>query len=294
MASVTSLSAVLSQPIPSITLTKLNSKCFIYDPPASSSTPAQSGTQSPPTTILFLAWMDAAAKHTAKYVNTYAALYPKARIIVAVVTSQDFFMTSSSAHLKALSPVLLALTSDSAASPKLLVHLCSNGGVKTLYMLSTAYRAQTGAALPATLLVLDSAPGRPRFVRDIRVLTMRMPANPVLWLLAYLAVVLAELAGLFVYYCTPFWHKQLKGPREGLLDPKLIAQDRRMCYIYSKEDLVIDDRDVELHAKDAEKKGFRVERHKFVGSAHVSHMRSDEGKYWGAVVDAWGSALKGR
>lgn len=290
MNPVSSVSAVLSRTNPPITLTKLNSNCFIYNPPTSS-TPTSYGSPSAPTTILVLAWMDAAAKHIAKYVATYAALYPHARIIVGTMTTPDYFKFSEAARQKQFAPILFALTDDPAPSPKLLVHLFSNGGVKSLYALSLAHLTKTGSPLTPTLLVADSGPGRPHLSNDIHVLMRRMPKNPVLWVLQYVVTLVVALVILFVYHYTPFWYTLVRGPREHMIDPKQIAIDCRYCYIYSMEDRLIVGKDVEDHAKSAEEVGYKVEKHRFVGSQHVSHMRLDEGKYWTIVAEAWETAL---
>jgi hypothetical protein len=237
--------------------------------------------------------VDAAPKHTSKYLSTYAALYPDARILVATITIKDFFLVSTAARAKDLSPILAALQADPASSPKLLVHLFSNGGVKTLYSLTQSYLTQTGQPLPATLLISDSAPGRPHFARDIYALTRNLPKNPVLFYFFSSFFVLAELLLLFIYNCTPFWQGLVRGPREAMADPKLIRKDAHMCFVYSAEDIVIDPKDVEQHVKDAQAVGWNVEIHRFEGSQHVSHMRLSPEKYWGILVGAWERAVGG-
>jgi hypothetical protein len=57
--------------------------------------------------------------------------------------------------------------------------------------------------------------------------------------------------------------------------------ERRRTYIYSAEDTLTDWRDVEAHAKEAERKGFEVGLERYKGSKHVAHAREDERRYWG-------------
>lgn len=49
-------------------------------------------------------------------------------------------------------------------------------------------------------------------------------------------------------------------------------------------------RDVVDHAEDAEAKGWRVGRERYVDSGHVDHLRQDEERYWGAVRSLWGNS----
>lgn len=66
------------------------------------------------------------------------------------------------------------------------------------------------------------------------------------------------------------------------------VKETRRCYIYSEEDELVDWRDVEDHARDAEEKGFVVRREKVVGSGHCAHARGEGGKrYWETVRETW-------
>lgn len=61
----------------------------------------------------------------------------------------------------------------------------------------------------------------------------------------------------------------------------------RRTYIYGPDDVLIEWRDVEWHAKDAVNKGFKVRLEKFEGSAHVQHVRVDEDRYWRIARETW-------
>ncbi|KAK4458449.1 hypothetical protein QBC42DRAFT_349627 [Cladorrhinum samala] len=62
-------------------------------------------------------------------------------------------------------------------------------------------------------------------------------------------------------------------------------------YIYSKPDELVDWRDVEAHADDAERRGFKnVRREEFLGTGHVAHARGgieNQERYWGVVRSTW-------
>ena len=66
------------------------------------------------------------------------------------------------------------------------------------------------------------------------------------------------------------------------------ARETARSYVYSEADSLVHYRDVEVHADDAEAKGFVVvRRQKFVGSRHVAHARRYPDEYWGLVRETW-------
>ena len=70
-------------------------------------------------------------------------------------------------------------------------------------------------------------------------------------------------------------------------DPEYLRKEAPRCYIYSKSDTMILDRDVEEHADEAEAKGMHIVKERFVGTPHVGHMRGDGARYWGIVGKTW-------
>lgn len=68
-------------------------------------------------------------------------------------------------------------------------------------------------------------------------------------------------------------------------DPKYIDSEAAKGYVYSKEDLAIDWRDVEKHAARAKEAGWEVEMRLVKGAGHVVLFKGEEGEkgYWGFV-----------
>jgi len=64
--------------------------------------------------------------------------------------------------------------------------------------------------------------------------------------------------------------------------PGNTAEVRRV-YIYSSTDTLTDYKDVEAHATEAKAKGFSAALEEYEHSAHVSHLRKDESRYWEIV-----------
>lgn len=79
----------------------------------------------------------------------------------------------------------------------------------------------------------------------------------------------------------------------GCNDEKLLEKKSVRGYVYSKEDLAIDWRDVEAHASKAEGKGYVVERKLIHGAEHASLFKGkgEEEDYWdfirGVVLREW-------
>ena len=74
--------------------------------------------------------------------------------------------------------------------------------------------------------------------------------------------------------------------RRTLLEERSPA--RGACYLFSKEDRMIEWRDIEEHANEARIKGWRVSEIIFQGSGHCAHLVMDEEKYIEAVSRVWG------
>lgn len=154
----------------------------------------------------------------------------------------------------------------------------------------------TGKALPAKAIIFDSAPGMPRFKRDVHALMV--PARKMPWLpfLLYAAVTHVTVSVIFVsVYWTPlwFWYDLVHGPTFGCSDKTLVDQRSVRGYMYSKEDLAIEWRDVEAHAADAEEKGYQVSTKLVHGAEHAQLFRGKGGEedYWGFVKEVWAKGI---
>jgi hypothetical protein len=71
--------------------------------------------------------------------------------------------------------------------------------------------------------------------------------------------------------------------RERLNDATLFPLDAPRVYIYSKSDDMVDWEDVESHAADARKQGWKTDLALFDGSKHVGHLVADSNRFWKAV-----------
>ena len=162
--------------------------------------------------------------------------------------------------------------------------------------------------MPVSAIVLDSCPGQPRFMETINALVLGVPSKNVLVkavgaVAAFASVTttgMLDVLGISELAAWKLW-KTLNDPhgvfllREAALVPR--------TYIYGPGDTMILESDVELHAKIARERAIvydvdrtiaeeNVKLEKFVGSAHVNHVKFEAERYWGVIEETWGKVGK--
>jgi hypothetical protein len=190
-----------------------------------------------------------------------------------------------------------ALLSRPQEDERLLVHALSNGGGKRLYGVGSVYRDITGKPLPAKAVIMDSAPGIPQFRRDIHALGV--PArkfNWAVWLPFMLVIVIVTSIVYIVVNWMPrwVWRELVWGPTEGLANGEVVDGRAVKGFVYSKEDLAIDWKNVEAYAEGAERKGYRVVKKLVEGAGHVQMFKGKGGQkhYWDFIERVWGMGIE--
>jgi pimeloyl-ACP methyl ester carboxylesterase len=211
----------------------------------------------------------------------------------------------NSALLKPVADQLRAGTL-STSTPRLLIHVFSNGGGVKLTSLvesllsspppsapssssADASSAGTVAALPARAIVFDSCPGYAGYVNMLRAFTAHMQ-SPILRYLAYIPLSFWYLFRRLALRGKP---DVIAAMRDKLNDPKLLPEDAQRLYLYSRTDLLIDPKCVEAHANDAREKlpNAQIKLREFEGSAHVAHAKKYPEEYWTEVKSLWQRAM---
>lgn len=263
-------------------------------------------TKPTPKLILLATWMGAGERHIAKYVAGYQALYPAAPILL--LRSEPGHFIHPGSGFRDLAPAVpffrsvfpgtdgTASSSATTAPPPLLIHAWSNGGTASLHNLrhaltSSSVNAHSAQPFPRHTLVLDSTPGQYRYWPSYLAFTAGL-SGAAFW-----------LAAPFVHLiCALYWlHHEVIG--RGLTGPLAVVAramnddvaaaaakgglEVRRTYVYGPGDKLVDWRDVERHADEAERKGFAVRRERFEGSGHVAHARADAERYWRIVSETW-------
>ncbi|KAL0940585.1 uncharacterized protein CTRU02_203348 [Colletotrichum truncatum] len=259
----------------------LSQNTLLYEPSPTAQDP------NAPKLIALFSWSFAQDVHIAKYTSHYMALYPTARILLV----RGGYPHAVSIHfarreIKPAVSVVRALAdtvSTSETKPQLLIHVFSQGGARNLdnfYDLYTAASPEGKLDLPPHVTVYDSCPNKFYWMLTARAFSAPMP-----WFLrplAHLVMAWAWLVTIPWGYPNP-----MDKMRASLNQPNLLQNELRRVYVYSKEDRMVDWEDVERHAEEASKIGFKVEKERFEGSPHVAHARLDSVRYWGAVRGLW-------
>jgi hypothetical protein len=236
--------------------------------------------------VLLFAWNAAAAKHIAKYTASYQKLLPDCRILLIRGDTHDFFWTSKQ-YTKIHAPGVQLVKDHVDQGGSVLIHSFSNGGANQLVEFAKAYKTAHGTVLPCRAQILDSSPGNGgNYWRSYLAIKHGLPKTLFFRLFGWLIVhAFLGLTGLFwILSRQPNNIIQIGRHLNG---PELFDRRVPRVYLYSKKDEVIGPEEVEEHADDAQKKGWQVRKVVFESSPHAGHVREDEGKYWGAVMQAW-------
>jgi len=267
---------------------KLGSLVSFYQPLEALSTSTSGEYQ--PRLIIIAGWTDAKDAHIAKYIVKYQVLYPAAQILLLKSTMSCILRPSQiGPAMKPAASVVRAafhtpVLSSPSSPPFLLIHMFSNGGSCSVAKLYEQYAAMAGPdediRFPPHVSIFDSCPGLFRIPCAMAFISVRLSSFQKL------------IAAPFLYVWAILWTASMA---LGLL-PNLLADgfkshnkdernttEMRRVYIYSPTDTLTDYEDVETHAAEAATKGFSVALEKFKGSAHVSHLRIDENRYWEIV-----------
>jgi hypothetical protein len=251
---------------------------------------------SDPTTILIYGWGDAQPKHLAKYIAGYQTLFPTSRIVCIFTPLVATTMQSLAKRSLSMQAVVKALP---LFSDRVLAHVMSNMGGTSYASTLHRYRAVHASPLPHMLTVFDSTPGSSSLRKNLwpwsRAMALdmarSMPWCPQAVNYALAVVFLTVIHGLV-------WAMGADSPAVFSIgatsNPEYDTKDARRLYMYSKEDQIINWRDIEGHAAQARDKGWKVDLETFEGTPHVGHMRTFPVQYWAAIKKCWENAVAKR
>ncbi|KAB8659319.1 hypothetical protein FH972_026208 [Carpinus fangiana] len=257
--------------------------------------------QTSPSLIVLLAWLDASPRHTRMYIAHYSLRHPAARIVVVFTNKVHLFLHGQRAQLRRLQPVLDAIVAAQPASWSdlgnsmtngILIHAFSNGGAMQLACLLRLHATKYSKPLSATMVVFDSCPGVATYRRSVAALTYSLPRQRILALLVGSIVVstLTLLFGLGILLRKLGLrdnNNSILRMRSDLMDYDLLCTSTRLVYLYSHEDKMISGEDVENHMAEARRKGYNTTNERFHGSKHVAHAFTFPERYWTVVEGTW-------
>ncbi|RKF80410.1 Transmembrane protein 53 [Golovinomyces cichoracearum] len=247
---------------------------------------SDNSTKDVPSLIIIAGWMAASPKHISKYTAGYAALYPQTRIIVVTTTPWNMIpLDAISGGSRRVQPVL-DICYDLKKDEKVLIHLMSNGGMRTCGYIVNKFKENTGRLLPIGAVVIDSAPGKATWNSSVRAFSFSSFRNPVMIFLRYCLIYF-----LFSIYCSIFFILNTPDTvaidRMDLNDPEIFDRKATRLYIYSESDQIVDWKDVEEHAIESKDAGYQVSCEKFSTSGHAGHLMVDGTRYWDAIKRLW-------
>lgn len=275
---------------------KLGPQIFFYTPRLSEA--GQTTVQVvQPDLIIVCSWMGAQSRYIRKYLSPYQTKFPQSPILLLRQDGSDLFWRSKWQQVKntepAISTIRRVVDEKRLNTPRVLVHIFSNGGSYTACQLADAYRdASSGKdeLLPISALVLDSTPSLPSSRRAHTAISESLPksgpgrviGSAAVWAYIGLAKVIETVAGN--EDITTSLRRRLNDPNGAFMQGTL-----KRLYIYSQADKLIPAPDVEAHAEEAVSLigRDRVRLEDFVSSKHVGHVMLDERRYWSLIEDLW-------
>jgi hypothetical protein len=238
--------------------------------------------------ILVFAWNAAAAKHIAKYTLSYQRLFPSSRVILQRCYTSDMF-TRSAHYAALLTPVMDITHQHTSSGGSVLVHSFSNGGGNQVNEFAKAWKRKYGSTLPMQVQIMDSSPTKGPWMKSHAAISAGLPRT---WFWRWLGRLLVHVLLLGTFLVNMIRRKENKMVvlcRE-MNDESVFDSSVPRVYLYSRVDEMVGCEEVEEHAAIAKRKGWDVTMVRFENSAHCGHVREDEQKYWGAILEAWNSS----
>lgn len=271
--------------------------------------------------IILCTWLGATRKHIAKYAALYRYAAPDARILliessVSILTSTIFSRQRITEFAPAAAAVLDTLAecenrpsphstetanggldysetrfqmhrlthSSSDARPKIILHIFSNGGMSSATNLLGLLRSRTDEPLALTGLIFDSCPGKgTSYWQTFDAIILSFPKSIVWRFLGPLAI--HSFLIFLVVYIACGNENPVNLWRKTTLEESSPA--RGAIYLFSREDRMIQWTDIEEHAEEARRKGWKVKEVLFEGSGHCAHLAMDEKRYVEAINSVW-------
>ncbi|KAF3916866.1 hypothetical protein ABW20_dc0110110 [Dactylellina cionopaga] len=223
--------------------------------------------------VMVWGWMNANPRHLIKYLQLHRSLQPGVPILFMKSTTASFIGYTNALRISL--PLIYDIVKTLPENPKIFVHTFSNGGTSTFSEFLALYRYETGSAMPAAAILIDSAPGGTKFplalTRGVNAF-MEAVRNPILKAIIYPIV--------YFLMCILYLPPKLLGiedpiskMRRILNDETLVAEGSVRGYTYCTGDAMVGWEDILEHADQAEERGWKVMRKGFDGGSHVGAYR---------------------
>ena len=242
----------------------------------------------PPSIVLLFSWGGASTSTISSYVARYSILYPSTPVMIFRCPFTHLLPWPVSAQWQREAGLdnLIQTLSSSSNDNGVLVHAFSNGGSYRFANIVAGYYFTTHAPLPIRALVFDSAPAVSGVWTKSSTIVNATLRHRLVRLIGL--IIMLVVTSMAAAWSTVTWqHEPTTWTRKILNDPAYVRHTAPRVYIYSKEDQIVDDTDVEEHAEAARKRGYSVQLERFHGSQHVRHAQFDPKRYWSIISRLW-------
>ena len=251
-----------------------------------------------PKMVVLCTWVGTATlRRIEKYTKRYQQLLPQAQILLIQASIFDMTVRSFTQQRRRLQPArdaIAALTSavmtqdnsaeSSNAEDCIVLHMFSHSGSNTAIQLALSMQ-ESNLALPLQAVIFDGTPGTQTFQVSYNAWALSLPTHPIGRFLSSVAIV--PIIGTLTLLSNVGVLPSIEDLRKILNHPRLFGSTAPRLYLYSKEDVMIDWMQVELHMQDAREKGYRVTGVKFEVGSHCALVIKGAEQYWAAVKDLW-------
>ncbi|KAK6958412.1 hypothetical protein Daesc_001212 [Daldinia eschscholtzii] len=239
--------------------------------------------------VVLCTWLGAADKHIDKYADIFRKVAPNSKILLlkSFVGSMISPYSKQEREMKPAEHVVYHVLDQCSGTtkPQILFHMMSNGGINSATNLLAILQRKLKKPLPLVGLICDSVPTGASYVKTCRAFMYSFPDSFPLNIVSTVCIhVLISL--LYISIATGRYEAPEDYWRKSVLDDKLI-DSKRIAYIASKSDKMIDWKDVSSHAELARKKGWVVKEFIFDDTPHCNHISKYEGLYVNTVADLW-------
>ena len=241
---------------------------------------------------------------TSSYARQRDAIEPAVSAALATLTECSGGSSEKNASLSASSGASSDDGNQSKSTPRILLHVFSNGGTTMATQLLLVLHAHLSAPLPLAGLLCDSCPAKGTCWRSYDAMVLSLPKDVATRLLGALA---CHCILLMLYTWIAWgnenpaslhrrtmldrekvsakWAEKCGGGEKKMMEKR--AKGGMVCYFYSKEDNMCLWSDVRQHADEARKLGWDVQEVLFEGSGHCAHLMKDKERYADALKIMW-------
>lgn len=238
-----------------------------------------------PTLIVFCTFMGATRRIIDKYCTGYMKLFPHSSILLIRSNVKDTFaLDKAQLHRTELASATILDIKASTPGP-ILLHAMSNGGTIAAARIAQYLHDMGNPNDIFTNTIVDCAPSRPQLGSGTEAMIMQFKIKSrILKWLCYWSLYIS-MGTLMFLWCTILRKEDMvQRLRRRWNDSKLFNNTAARMYLFSKSDKLIPYRDVQDHAEDARRKGWKdVREELFEKAAHCALIMEDSARYWGTI-----------